>query len=426
MKNIEELRGKMLDTIDMAKGMIATANQEERSMTTEEKQKHDAYMAEIRSLEQEIEEETRLQNADAETVRAKHTPKTGTGMSYRSLFYPREAQPSLSRGGFENVGEFLQVVNSERFDPRLAELRFQQGGVGALGGFSVPEEFGAWFLDSSIEDEIIRPRANVHPMQSNVKHVPAWDSLDQTGGALYGGIQGQWLAELEQMNEQTAQIRSMTLNAQKLGILCNISGELLQDGQDFVNNLGRAIVRAIGDSLDRAFINGLGAGQPSGILNNPALLTVNRTGFPSGAPGDNYADLVNMYNRLHKDGPGRAVWLVHPDNMPELQTMTDAVGNLIFQANATSSMPSNIFGLPVIPTTKVAAAGQPGDIVLCNLQHYMVGIRKEITLDRSNAPGFTRDFESFRAILRADGQGSWDKPLTRQDGTEVSWSVALQ
>jgi HK97 family phage major capsid protein len=44
------------------------------------------------------------------------------------------------------------------------------------GGFAVPEEFAAWLLDSSLESEIVRPRATVWPMKSDTIKVPGWDA----------------------------------------------------------------------------------------------------------------------------------------------------------------------------------------------------------------------------------------------------------
>ncbi len=430
----------MKDTMAMRRSLhkIVIDAQElnnKEARTVEEDKKLDSLMETIEGKKAEIDQEERINqlemagggnshadywNPSASTTRTIKNPR-----SFRSMFYKDEGR-GLDKGKFENFGDFLAAIHSERFDPRLHELRFQQEGVGALGGFSVPEEFGSFLLDSSLQDEVVRPRATVHPMQSSTKHVPAWDSLDKTGGALYGGLSIEWLAELQAGTNQEARMRSMTLNAQKAAIFANVSNELLQDSADFEANLGKAIISAIGYGLDQAFLTGNGIGRPVGVLNDPALLTVARTGFPSTAPGDNYVDMVAMYNQLHKAGPGRAGWYVHPDVVPELQTMTDVNGNLIWQGNARESVPTSLFGLPIIITEKLPGFTNQGDILLANLFHYQVGIRKEIYLDKNQAPGWQQDYSSYRCILRADGQGSWDQPMTRPDGGQVSWCVALQ
>jgi HK97 family phage major capsid protein len=56
--------------------------------------------------------------------------------------------------------------------------------------------------------------------------------------------------------------------------------------------------------------------------------------------------------------------------------------------------------------------GDLGDIAFADFTQYTIGLRKEISLDKSNAPGWTEDMMDYRVILRLDGQGSWDKVLT--------------
>jgi len=46
-------------------------------------------------------------------------------------------------------------------------------GIPEFGGYSVPEEYGAFLMDKSLENEIIRPRATVWAMGSETKKVPA-------------------------------------------------------------------------------------------------------------------------------------------------------------------------------------------------------------------------------------------------------------
>lgn len=52
-------------------------------------------------------------------------------------------------------------------------------------------------------------------------------------------------------------------------------------------------------------------------------------------------------------------------------------------------------------------------------------MRKEVSLDKSIHVGWTTDQASYRAILRADGQGTWDKAITPKTGDTLSWCVAL-
>ncbi len=436
--NTNILKRELAEKIDQAKELHELAKKEQRSFTSGEERKYNDLMSEIdrrkdELLKAERDNETEMSGGEQPAAlrgamawgqnesRTIKNPKT-----YRSMFY-RNEQKSLDKGKFDNWADFAGAIASQRHDPRLQELRFQQGSVGQLGGFSIPSEFGSFLLDAALEDEVIRPRANVHAMQSNEKHIPAWDGLDRGAGGMFGGLQGQWLAELEEATPEVATLRLMTLKANKLAIFSDISSELMHDSQDFADQLKRAMVQAIGYSLDHAFINSAGAGSPLGLLNDPALIQIPRTGFPSAAPGDNYTDLVGLYNALYKGGPGVANWLVHPSVVPELITMTDALGNLIWHESAREAAPGRMFGLPVVISEKLPGIGDPGCIILANLNHYQVGMCRDIYIDTTDTgPGWLRDYRSFRTIVRVDGQGGWDKPATRPDGGQESWVVALQ
>jgi len=133
-----------------------------------------------------------------------------------------------------------------------------------------------------------------------------------------------------------------------------------------------------------------------------------------------------MFSALYKGGPGTANWLVHPTVLPELITMTDALGNLIWSPSAAAGMPGKIFDLPIVVTEKVPPIGQPGCILLANLAHYIVGMCYGLHMDVATSPGWHRDYTSFRLVTRLDGQGGWDKPATRPDGGQESWVISLQ
>ena len=65
-------------------------------------------------------------------------------------------------------------------------------------------------------------------------------------------------------------------------------------------------------------------------------------------------------------------------------------------------------------------------MILCNLGAYALGMRSEIILERSNAPGWTEDLMSFRVIVRFDGYPLLNTPITPANGgNTLSWAVVL-
>jgi hypothetical protein len=118
-----------------------------------------------------------------------------TGRTYSELF---------------NQGREIQVDEAEIND----FVRTMVAGTPSAGGFSVPDPLAAKWLDDSLPNEIIRPRATVWPMTSGSLKGPGWDSANQSS-VLYGGFAMEFLAETEAATPQTARMRMIELTAKK-------------------------------------------------------------------------------------------------------------------------------------------------------------------------------------------------------------------
>ena len=73
----------------------------------------------------------------------------------------------------------------------------------------------------------------------------------------------------------------------------------------------------------------------------------------------------------------------------------------------------------MIFTEKVPVLGTVGDIMLCDFSQYSIGLRAEVSLDRSQHVGFTRDTTYYRATLRADGRPTWPSAMTPKNGGDT-------
>ncbi|OPX38324.1 MAG: hypothetical protein B1H11_04655 [Desulfobacteraceae bacterium 4484_190.1] len=344
------------------------------------------------------------------------------GKTYRELF----GEPR-SDSGFKDSGEFLRAVASGRYDDRLVQARSFGETVPAEGGFSVPEPLAENWLDDSLPNEIVRPRATVWPMTSATRKVPAWDDLDRSSGETHGGLALTWLAEKATATRKTGQLRQIELKAKKAAIYVQVSSELVEDGLKFEFQLEDALRKSLGYGLDDAFINGSGAGQPQGIFNSPALITVSKE---SGQAADTivYENLVKMYARMYDAGRPKAIWICNSSAIPQLLQLVIPIGTAgtAYPVLRTSGNDFTIFTRPVYFVEHMAALGDLGDIAFVDFSQYTIGIRREISLDKANAPGWTEDLQDYRVIVRIDGQGSWDKPLTPAHGETQSPFVTLE
>jgi len=345
----------------------------------------------------------------------------------RRLFAEMFPGEQLDSAGFDSPAEFFRLIGGgHTHDHRLQSLAMGEFSDPA-GGFAIPTEYAAGILDASLESEIVRPRARIQPMVSSEINVPRWDGSDHSAGLLFGGMRARWTAEADTPGESTGKLQQMSLHAKNLFLYLKASNQLLADAPQFDANLESAIAGSVGFQLDDAFLNGTGVGMPLGALKDPASIVVNKE---SGQAADTvvYENLTKMFARMWPSGRTRAIWIANSTLIPSLLTLTIAVGTggshipVMTESNGQLYISTR----PGLFTEKVPAAGDQGDVSFIDFTQYVVGLRADMRLDRSVHVGFATDETAFRAIVRADGRGSWKEPLTPLRGQTVSWCVTLE
>jgi len=330
----------------------------------------------------------------------------------------------LNTGGFKDAAEFLRVIDSRRYDPRLDILASAVEGIPSSGGFSVPTAFAAEWLDASLPDEIVRKLCKVYAMQSETLQIPGWDGANMSGGATHGGFTMQFLAESAEATPQTGKLRKVELNAKMGAIYADASVELMQDGRNFSQNIEGALIKSIGYGLDRYCINGTGAGQPLGILQSPCKIQIAKESGQK-ARTIQYGNLKKMFAR--QLNPQYAVWLFNATSIPELMEQSVAVGlggNFVPLLNEKDGT-FTIFGRPVYFHPSMPALGSADDCAFVDFNFYGLGLRKDVWIDQTDAVRWLYRERSFRVLMRFDGQCTLDKAISPEHGDSLSPVVTL-
>jgi HK97 family phage major capsid protein len=140
------------------------------------------------------------------------------------------------------------------------------------------------------------------------------------------------------------------------------------------------------------------------------------------------ANILKMYARMHPACIPNAIWMASSTVIPQLasvfiESTTGGYSEPILKQQGDAFF---VMGRPVIITEKCPTLGAKGDLILVDWSQYALGLRKEISIERSNAPGWTEDATDWRTIIRLDGQGKWNAPVTPVNGDTLSWCVVLQ
>lgn len=440
------LREKRAKLVNQADGLVKLAENEDRDLTQAETAKFNELIDEAKALEQRairLESVESIVNGLSEPINAVprswqagrkaddsgNEPvyhRTGHAMNtagHRRIETLLQTNLStLSTGGFKNLDEFLTCIHSG-----LADVRLQQAatvGGNTSGGYLVPEQFEVGMLANALESSIVLPRAELHSMETDTKRVSGFDYSDSSTSI--AGFVGEWLRETQPATVQEPKARQIKLSAKKLAVFTSASNEILADGTSFESQLREALQSALDYYLDTAFLSGSGDNQPRGVLNDPAIVEVAAEG-PQDPGSVIYENLAKMYARLHPRSVSKAVWIVSQTLVPELLSIEIPIGTggTFIPALREDSGRFFVLGREVLFTEKVPTAGNRGDITLCDLSQYAVGLRRGMTFERSNAVGWTSDVSHFRSIVRVDGIGKWNGPYTPANGDSLSWAVTL-
>ena len=341
---------------------------------------------------------------------------------------PEDKIMADKKGGFKSGAHFVAELIEEgkshqapetlkAWDNAVRTKDLEEGSLSA-GGYLVPEQFSSSILEKSLEESIVRPRAFVQPMMSNRIVIPAdVDANHQSN--YFGGITIYRPGEAGQKTASAPTFAQIALTLHKVTGLCHISDELLEDSAIAVEaNVTRKFAQAIAFVQDDDFLNGNGANRPLGVLNsnNPCLITVTaETG--QGASTIVAENIIKMWARMYSAGKSRAIWIVNDDTFPQLATMALAVGTggvpLWMPAGGVSGLPyQTLMGKPLIFTEKAQTLGTAGDIALVDLSQYIIGEKGGLQVATSIHFKFDYDQQSFRFVLRYDGQPTWTSALT--------------
>jgi len=295
---------------------------------------------------------------------------------------------------------------------------FSQEGDEDQGGYLVPEEFRATLLQKAFDYGEIMRRCRTIPMARAALRIPSLTENSRRAGYRLGGIRTYWTQEGEQKTESKPHFGYVRLELEKLTGLWYTSDELLEDSalslEPFVVDL---FSKAITWEIEEAIIRGNGAGMPLGILNAACLVT-------QAAEGAQAVDtivaenVVNMWSRLFGPSMSSAVWLVGQDCLPQLHTMSLAIGAagvpVYMPANGLSGTPyATLYGKPCIVSEHADTVGDVGDIILADFSQYLLGIKQNSPQVASSIHiKFDYDLTCFRFVMRVDGQPWWPSALT--------------
>jgi len=268
----------------------------------------------------------------------------------------------------------------------------------ADGGYTVPEELEASILSYIEEEAIVRPRATIIKMKSDV-----WKSgkLDQSASQ-FGGVVVSWVGESETTTDKKFALTQISLTAKKMLMLTTESREILSDSNiDFANYVVNIFGRAAAYFEDQEFLTGIGGAHPNGILVDGDIAVINR----EVADQISGKDINDMFYALKPVFRKKAVWIGSTGAIQYIDGLTVSTTDKrpLLSESLKSEAAVTLKGKPFIETEKCSDLGDKGDLAFVDFSWYYIGDREGITVDASIHDRFRYDEITIRLVKRVDG-----------------------
>lgn len=412
MKKILEMKAKREDARLKAMAVLNKAEAEDRFLSEEEQKDIDKYEEEIRAWDESIGRAEKLlaiepEDRSTEKPEVKPTPTKDTEKRFSSF-------------GEQLMAAYRAAMPGGKVDERLS-TRAASGlneTTPSDGGFLVQQDFVTELLKRTYETGILASKVKKIPISTNANgmKINAIDEDSRANGSRWGGVQTYWEGEADEITASKPKFRQMELSLKKLTGLCYATDELLQDAAALEAVIRQAFAEEFGFKIDDAILSGSGEGEPLGILNSGAIVTVAKE--TSQTETITVENLIKMWNRLWSRSRANAVWYINQELEPYLYTLKIGDKPVYIPAGGLSEKPyGTLFGRPVVPIEQCSAAGEVGDIILADIGQYLLIDKGGIKSASSIHVRFLYDENVFRFIYRVDGKPIWTKPLTPYKGS---------
>lgn len=395
---VKSLQERRLNVWETAKGIAERAADEKRNMTGDEERQWDESNAELLALDERIQSllkgEQRAKDAADAMDRLSGKPvdkRAGTGGDGSEIDY---------------AAEFRKLANSPvgtGFDLPLPSMVEQR----TLLDSNVP-------LPTSFVGQLYRylvDTSTIRQANPTVFSTSSGENLVVPRATAYGTAK--WTAEGGALSASDPTVSSVTLSSYKIGVLVQISHELLADeGFDAVGFIASQAGMLIGIAVDTAYVAGTGTTQPTGFASaatvavQAATGTASLTGLPTSGAITGSDVLVELYHSVIPQYRPRASWVMHDQTVKVVRKLKDTTGQYIWQPALVAGQPDTLLGRPVYPDPhmpQITAASSPV-IAFGDFKGYFIRDVTPLRFERSDEYAFGTDLVSFRALYRTDGQ----------------------
>jgi HK97 family phage major capsid protein len=429
---IHELRAKREEVKKKANAALAAARaaakKEDRDLTDGEKAEQDAFDAQLKAVDADLDFEMRVLARERQfgsefPSEGNEPPVPGAGP------VPDPAQAGAPKKKPLSMGQHLGLVIRAGKDPRFHDdsIYMASGAAESVdsdGGYLVGTDNGGVLQSQVYETGILVGKVRKQPIGAGANGFKAslLDETNRANGSRFGGIQVFTQAEAQDFSAKGTRpkFRNFELLLLKFIGLMFLTDELMEDVTALEGYVNEWFPQEFAFKLDDNIYAGNGAGQFVGMINSPARVTI---AAEAGQPTKTVQaeNIEKMYAAMPASSLGAAEWFINQEVWPQLFKLSHAIGTggvpMFVPAGGLSAAPfGTLLGRPITPIEQASALGTEGDVAFIDPTRYMMIDKGPIKTAASIHVKFLTDEQALRWTLRANGQPIAAAPITPYKG----------
>lgn len=358
--SIHQIRETKVSKVAEMRRLLTTAENEKRSLNSNEQTAFDSLKSEITGLESQEQRAQFLDDAERRSmgnVADKHTTNLEKQISLVDAINAQVESRALNGALGEYNAEQKRsgiaargvLVPQSLFEKRAAQTTTTAAGI-------VPDDFRA--------DQFVGLLRNAMLVKSLGARVLPSLRGDTVIPRQATTATAQWIAEGTALTDSGITFDNITLRPRHVGAITELSRQLLQQSNPSIEQLVRDdFVQVVGLAIDKAMIHGNGTTEPEGLLTaatgTGTLATLN------------WITILKVLEDLALQNITPSAWLTHPKVVTKLKAALKTAGLPGYLMEA-----GQMAGLPVASTNQLAQkAGAPatGRIIAGNFSEMVIG-----------------------------------------------------
>lgn len=329
---MDNLQKKRDEAAVALRAMLATAKEEARGLSAEEKTKYDRCLADINTVDE-------LRKQDAEVEKLAQVEQ----LEQRTI-------ETVTKGIVDNDKDtrafemFLRYGDASGLQRNVTEKRVMSDSVGATGGYLVPEKYATLLREYMATDNIIRQLATVERWMSDGAY-PVVTSF----GTSYLVVAG------SAVTETVPTIAQKLISGYQFMYAVDVPVPLLNKSQyPIESNILHWMAQSIAMKQEGYFADGSGSGEPIGLID--AATQGAATAANSAITGD---DILGWYHSVPYKHRGRASWLMADSSIQLIRKIktpvTTSGSQQYLWSPGLGGNPDTLQGRPIYPSAGFAA-----------------------------------------------------------------------